>query len=79
MNFYNYIQFEITDPREAHKMLNDFEDMPLDMIQEEMGLEELPDEEYRKGLLDELKDIRDQLVEQSEREWLYNTHYAGMR
>jgi hypothetical protein len=79
MNYYEYVPSQITDPREAHKMLNDFEDMPLEMLQEEMGLEDLPDEEYRKALLDELKEIRDQLVEQSEREWLYNTHYAGMR
>ena len=79
MNYYEYVSSQITDPREAHKMLNDFEDMPLEMLQEEMGLEDLPDEEYRKALLNELKEIRDQLVEQSERQWLYNTHYAGMR
>ena len=53
--------------------------MDLKELQELAELDELPDESVRKDILEEIQDQIQGIKDDIHNDWLYRTHYAGMR
>tara|TARA_Y100000004_G_scaffold67832_1_gene76109 strand:+ start:779 stop:1054 length:276 start_codon:yes stop_codon:yes gene_type:complete len=71
--------FEIETVKHGYDLESEIETMSLEDLQELADLEELPDESVRKDILKEIQEQIEGIKDDIHNDWLYRTHYAGMR
>tara|TARA_R100000664_G_C2758378_1_gene147202 strand:- start:3268 stop:3492 length:225 start_codon:yes stop_codon:yes gene_type:complete len=70
---------EYTHPSQCDEDIRIIESLSFEALQDDFDLEELPDEEFRIRQIERIEQIKEELIERLESEWLFNNHYAGMR